>query len=228
MTVPVQRHQPSAHVHGLRCILRHAEMLEPERLYKSVSWTASFPSPPRALLNASPRVGCPPLSVNFNALSPGSGLSFILVVRRRYDFHTTESNTQLHHLRFISMSCWSLPTRSDAPTPCAARHTSKRRTRPQLRTSAYHRRMRPLTTQFTDGTVGANGWAWDFGDGSTSRNKIRYTYSTPGFYTVSLPPPLPAAVAEQTIRISPPSMSGGYAGFTHSVTTCPPLRSTIH
>lgn len=43
------------------------------------------------------------------------------------------------------------------------------------------------TVQFTDETVGATNWAWDFGDGNTStaQNPI-HTYITPGTYTVAL------------------------------------------
>src|SRR5439155_16668953 len=45
----------------------------------------------------------------------------------------------------------------------------------------------PLTAQFTDGTVGAIGWSWNFGDGATSsqQNPV-HVYTVPGTYTVSL------------------------------------------
>lgn len=46
----------------------------------------------------------------------------------------------------------------------------------------------PLEVEFTDKSTGKPGsWAWDFGDGSTSRNQNpAYTYQTPGIYTVKL------------------------------------------
>jgi PKD repeat protein len=45
----------------------------------------------------------------------------------------------------------------------------------------------PLSVDFTDASVGATGWLWDFGDGSSStlRNPS-HTYRTSGFYNVSL------------------------------------------
>ncbi len=45
----------------------------------------------------------------------------------------------------------------------------------------------PLTVQFTDQSQNANGWSWDFGDGtsSTEQNPI-HTYSATGAYSVSL------------------------------------------
>ncbi|MES2894351.1 MAG: PKD domain-containing protein [Bacteroidota bacterium] len=45
----------------------------------------------------------------------------------------------------------------------------------------------PLQRQFTDQSIGADEWAWDFGDGNTSneRNPI-HTYRVPGDYRVTL------------------------------------------
>jgi PKD repeat protein len=44
----------------------------------------------------------------------------------------------------------------------------------------------PLTVNFTDQSTGEiTSWAWDFGDGSTSKNPS-HTYQTAGTYTVSL------------------------------------------
>lgn len=43
------------------------------------------------------------------------------------------------------------------------------------------------TVQFTDATVGATSWAWNFGDGNTSTEQNpSHTYSSAGNYTVSL------------------------------------------
>jgi len=46
----------------------------------------------------------------------------------------------------------------------------------------------PLTVRFTDQTTGGpNGWAWNFGDGTTNATQNpSHVYSTPGTYTVSL------------------------------------------
>jgi PKD repeat protein len=45
----------------------------------------------------------------------------------------------------------------------------------------------PLTVRFTSTSVGADAWAWRFGDGGTSpaENPV-HTYTTPGTYSVSL------------------------------------------
>ena len=44
-----------------------------------------------------------------------------------------------------------------------------------------------LEVSFSDNSAGATTWSWEFGDGntSTSQNPV-HTYSTPGFYTVTL------------------------------------------
>jgi len=45
----------------------------------------------------------------------------------------------------------------------------------------------PLTVYFTDQSIGATSWSWDFGDTGTSTEKNPvYTYNTVGTYTVSL------------------------------------------
>jgi gliding motility-associated-like protein len=67
----------------------------------------------------------------------------------------------------------------------------------------------PFTVQFTDNSpVGAN-WLWDFGDGSTStqQNPV-HTYTTPGYYDVSLTISLPGGctntlIKQQYIQIQP-------------------------
>lgn len=45
----------------------------------------------------------------------------------------------------------------------------------------------PLTVQFTSTSTGANAYAWDFGDGTSSpAQNPRHTYMTPGLYSVTL------------------------------------------
>jgi len=47
----------------------------------------------------------------------------------------------------------------------------------------------PLTVQFTDTSIGATSWAWDFNDDGTTDNTTQnpsYQYSSPGTYTVTL------------------------------------------
>jgi PKD repeat protein len=45
----------------------------------------------------------------------------------------------------------------------------------------------PLTVRFTSTSIGADAWAWKFGDGGTSpAENPSHTYTTPGTYSVSL------------------------------------------
>lgn len=45
----------------------------------------------------------------------------------------------------------------------------------------------PLTVSFSNLSIGASSWSWDFGDGTTSTEQNPYhTYNDPGTYTVSL------------------------------------------
>ena len=181
----------------------------------------------RALLNASPRVGCPPLSVNFNALSPGSGLSYFWsfgdgttsTQQNPTHNYTTSGSFDVMLVVADSLGCSDTLRR---PAYIQTTNPAANYVPPPTTVGCA-----PLTTQFTDGTVGANGWAWDFGDGSTStqQNPV-HTYSTPGFYTVSLTTTTANGGCEQTIsNFSTFDVRGGYAGFTHSVTTCPPYEA---
>ena len=47
--------------------------------------------------------------------------------------------------------------------------------------------MMPLTVNFTDQSIGATSWSWDFGDtGTSTQQSPVHTYNSPGTYTVSL------------------------------------------
>jgi PKD repeat protein len=47
--------------------------------------------------------------------------------------------------------------------------------------------MAPLTVNFTDQSLGATSWSWDFGDtGTSSDRNPTYVYTAPGTYTVTL------------------------------------------
>ncbi len=88
----------------------------------------------------------------------------------------------------------------------------------------------PLTTQFTDATVGSTSWTWDFGDGniSTLQNPV-HSYSNPGIYTVSLTSTSAGGGCTQTIpTFSTFDVRGGYAGFTHTAQHLPPLGSQLY
>ncbi|MFK7783751.1 MAG: PKD domain-containing protein [Crocinitomicaceae bacterium] len=52
---------------------------------------------------------------------------------------------------------------------------------------AYTESSTQLTVDFTDASVGANSWLWDFGDGNTStQQNPTHTYAADGTYTVCL------------------------------------------
>jgi PKD repeat protein len=54
-------------------------------------------------------------------------------------------------------------------------------------TAAPRQGLAPLTVQFTDLSIGANSWLWDFGDGAVSRvQHPSHIYNYCGTYTVSL------------------------------------------
>ncbi|MBI4333540.1 MAG: S8 family serine peptidase [Chloroflexi bacterium] len=71
----------------------------------------------------------------------------------------------------------------------------------------------PNVVTFTDTSIGAQTWSWDFGDGmgSSSQNPTK-TYSVPGNYTVTLTAASPSgpSSASQTVNI----YSAPVAGFT--------------
>jgi PKD repeat protein len=85
----------------------------------------------------------------------------------------------------------------------------------------------PFTVQFTDLTVGAVSWSWDFGDGNTStQQNPSHTYSVVGNYTVSLSIMTASScgntlVKTAYIKIQPVSISlnvpaGGCIPFTYT------------
>lgn len=182
-----------------------------------------------AIFNASPRVGCPPLTTTFNSLSPVQGLSYL------WDFgdgttstqanpshtYTTSGNFDVTLVIRDSLGCTDTlkkvnyiqtinPAANYVPPPTTVG-------------------CGPLTTQFTDATAGANTWLWDFGDGttSTSQNPV-HTYSIPGFYTVALTTSSSTGGCAQAIsNFSSFEVQGGYAGFTHTTTPCPPYIATF-
>lgn len=182
-----------------------------------------------AIFNASPRVGCPPLTTTFNSLSPVQGLNYL------WDFgdgttstqanpshtYTTSGNFDVSLIIVDSLGCRDTLTKTNyiQTVNPAANYV------PPTTTVGCG----PLTTQFTDATAGANSWLWDFGDGttSTSQNPV-HSYTVPGFYTVSLTTTSAAGGCSQQINnFSSFEVQGGYAGFTHTTTPCPPYIATF-
>ena len=183
----------------------------------------------KAIFNASPRVGCPPLTTNFISLSPVQGLTYLwnfgdgttsTQANPTHDY-TTSGNFNVSLIIRDSLGCTDTlkkvnyiqtinPAANYIPPPttvgCA-----------------------PLTTQFTDATVGANSWNWNFGDGTTStdQNPV-HSYSVPGNYTVSLTTSSSNGGCSTSIsNFSSFQVQGGYAGFNHTETICPPYIASF-
>lgn len=182
-----------------------------------------------AMFSATPRIGCPPLDVTFAAISPGSGLTYL------WDFGdgttSTSQNPQHTYNTSGNFDVTLIVTDSLGCRDTLVKQSYIRTVNPVANyippptTSGCA----PLTAQFTDATIGAVSWLWNFGDGTTSalQNPV-HTYTTPGFYTVSLTTTTAGGGCTQTINtFSTFDVHGGYAGFTHTNTPCPPYEATF-
>ena len=182
-----------------------------------------------AIFNASPRVGCPPLTTTFNSLSPVQGLTYFWnfgdgttsTQANPTHIYNTAGNFDVSLVIVDSLGCRDTLVKTNyiQTVNPAANYV------PPPTTVGCG----PLTTQFTDATAGANSWLWDFGDGttSTSQNPV-HSYIVPGFYTVSLTTTSSTGgCAQQINNFSSFQVQGGYAGFTHTATPCPPYIATF-
>ena len=182
-----------------------------------------------AIFNAGPRVGCPPLTTTFNSLSPVQGLNYL------WDFgdgttssqanpthtYTTAGNFNVTLIIIDSLGCTDTLSKTNYIQTV---NTAANYIPPPTTVGCG-----PLTTQFTDATAGANSWLWDFGDGTTSTlQNPTHSYTIPGFYTVSLTTTSAAGGCSQEIsNFSSFQVQGGYAGFTHTSSPCPPYIATF-
>jgi len=87
----------------------------------------------------------------------------------------------------------------------------------------------PLTVNFTDLSVGATSWSWDFGDSGTStQQNPSHTYTTSGNFTVSLTATNASGSDNETrtnyISVTPPAAP--VADFTAS-TTSPSVGGSV-
>jgi PKD repeat protein len=183
----------------------------------------------KAMFSADSRIGCPPITVNFTNLSPPAGLSYL------WDFgdgttsalqnpsHTYTSSNSFDVKLIVTDSLGCSDTLVKPAFVQTVNPAANYITPPTTIGCA------PLTTQFTDATAGATSWLWDFGDGTTSnlQNPV-HSYSTPGLYTVSLTTTSAGGGCTQTIPVfSTFDVRGGYAGFVHSATICPPWNASF-
>ena len=183
----------------------------------------------RALFAANPRVGCPPLDVNFTNFSTGNQLTYL------WDFGDgTTSTAQLPVHTYTTSGTFTVTLTVTDSAGCTSTLTKQAYVQTVNPAAGYiapppTTGCAPLTAQFTDATVGSLGWLWDFGDGTTStlQNPI-HTYNTPGTYVVALTTTSAGGGCQQLINnFSTFIVTGGYAGFTHTETPCPPYIATF-
>lgn len=177
-----------------------------------------------AAFDASHRMGCPPLDVDFTVLTQGQQLTY------DWDFGDGGTSTLPQPVHTYTGS-GSYDVRLIVSNTAGCSDTLFR--------SAYIQTMNPaagyvpppvtvgcapFTTQFTDATFGAVSWLWDFGDGTTSslQNPL-HTYANPGNYTVALTTTAAGGGCVQHIaQFSSFDIRGGFAGFSHEASACPP------
>jgi PKD repeat protein len=184
----------------------------------------------RASFNASHRMGCPPLDVDFISSTQGSNLSYF------WDFGDG-STSNLPQPVHTYVSSGNFDVRLIVSDPYGCSDTLSRTDYIQtMNPSASYIPppttvgCAPLTTRFTDATFGAVSWLWDFGDGTTSTlQNPEHTYTLPGNYTVSLTTVSAGGGCVQHIaNFSSFDVRGGYAGFTHQVSDCPPYEAQFN
>ena len=182
-----------------------------------------------ALFAANPRVGCPPLNVTFTNFSTGNQLSYF------WDFGDgTTSTQQLPTHTYTTSGAFTVMLVVTDSAGCRDTLTKQGYVQTVNPAAGYippppTTGCAPLTAQFTDATVGSIGWLWDFGDGTTSTLQTPiHTYSTPGTYVVSLTTTSAGGGCQQLIsNFSTFIVTGGYAGFSHTTTPCPPYIATF-
>jgi PKD repeat protein len=184
---------------------------------------------PNAIFSASPRVGCPPLASSFTALAPSAGLTYNWTFGdgatsvSQNPSHTFTS-TGTYDVKLIvtdSLGCKStlIKTGYIQAGSSGAAYT------PPPPTSGCS----PLSAQFNDNTPGATSWLWNFGDGNSSNlQNPSHTYTSNGIYTVSLTTSNGGAGCPQIIsNFNTFIVDGGYAGFIHHDSPCPPYISSF-
>ena len=167
----------------------------------------------RALFAANPRVGCPPLNVNFTNFSTGNQLTYL------WDFGDgTTSTQQLPTHTYTTSGTFTVTLLVTDSAGCTSTLTKQAYIQTVNPAAGYvapppTTGCAPLTAQFTDATVGSIGWLWDFGDGTTStlQNPL-HTYSTPGTYVVALTTTSAGGGCQQlNSNFSTFIVTGGYA-----------------
>jgi len=184
---------------------------------------------PQALFGADTRSGCPPLLVTFTNSSFGGNPTY------SWDFGDGSTSSQaapVHTFNSVGNYTVTLTvTDSSGCTSTLVKQAYIQVTDPSAGyiTPPTTTGCAPYTTSFTDGTAGAVAWLWNFGDGTTSTlQNPTHTYTTAGFYTVSLSAQSAnGGCAGNISNFSSYDIQGGYAAFTDTFDQCPPYDVTF-
>ncbi len=141
-----------------------------------------------AMIAATPRTGCAPLTVNFTGSSTPAGASWSWIYG---DGFTGSGQTPTHTYNAIGSYDVSMIVTS--PLGCVDTITRNNFIRVVDDSTNYTVPdtiivcTPPGSLSCTDPTTGSNSWLWNFGDGATSTVKNpTHIYTTPGIYTVTL------------------------------------------
>ncbi|MFM8431164.1 MAG: PKD domain-containing protein, partial [Bacteroidota bacterium] len=173
------------------------------------------------------RMGCPPMQVQFTSVSQGNNMSY------NWNFGNGTNSTQANpSVSFPNAGTYpvTLVVSDGICMDTTFRNNYIQTLDPTANYIAPDTTVgcAPLTTQFTDATLGAISWRWDFGDGTSSNQQNPYhTYTRPGLYSVSLQTISAGGSCVKTIdNFRTFHVLGGWAGFDHEITSiCPPYSA---
>lgn len=141
-------------------------------------------SKPVVNFSADPLNACASSSITFTDLTPGTNRRWL------WDFGDSTTSTQRNPVKLyqdtgyfdIKLKVWNGGCMDSLVKPMYVRINP-----PVAKFTVSLNCRRPFERTFTDNSIGADQWFWNFGDGNTStaRNPV-YTYTSPGNYTVSL------------------------------------------
>lgn len=181
----------------------------------------------RALFNATPRVGCPPMNVNFSNNSYGQSLSYTWI----YGDGTNGlglspshvyNNIGIYDVTLIATDSIGCSDTLIKPAYIVLNNNSSGYTPPPTVHGCA-----PYLAQFGDNTLGAISWLWDFGDGNTSNlQHPLHTYAYPGYYIVSLTTTTNGGGCINTIdTFATYHIHGVSANFNFTQNQCPPFTA---
>ncbi len=182
--------------------------------------TVTVVTAPKANFTATPTTGCAPLTVQFNNTSTPNATSFLW----RFPGGVPDSSVLKNPVVVYS-------TPGTYTVTLIAINSSKRDTFTRTNyivvnttpTAGFTSAANGLTVTFTNTTIGAVSYSWDFGDGSSSTEvNPTHTYAADGTYTVILSATnaCGTVIRTQTVTVT----TAPTAGFTASTNAgCAPL-----